>query len=333
MDRSLVETSGQIIGGSIDSAALPAPAPDLAKLGSQAADFARNSRAKATAAAYRSDWRHFEGWCARSGLESLPATPATVGAYLADNASHLKFATLARRVAAIAAAHRLADLPFDRSHPAVAAVLSGIQRRFGSRSEAKTALPTEDLRRMVRALPATTLVGLRDRAVLLVGFAGAFRRSELIALDRADVEISAGGAVIVIRRSKTDQGGAGRELGIPRGRRSATCPVVALEAWLSAARIVAGPIFQALDRAHRGERLSGQAVAEIIKRAARRIGLDPGRYAGHSLRSGFATSAARGGAELPFIMQQTGHKSSDVARRYVQQGRLLANPASKAVDL
>src|SRR5271163_151104 len=105
MDRSLVETSGQIIGGSIDNAALPAPAPDLAKLGSQAADFARNSRAKATAAAYRSDWRHFEGWCARSGLESLPATPATVGAYLADNASHLKFATLARRVAAIAAAH------------------------------------------------------------------------------------------------------------------------------------------------------------------------------------------------------------------------------------
>lgn len=326
---------------------LPALPLDLGQIGARAAELARSSRSAATERAYRSDWADFSAWCRDAGLVDLPAEPTTVGAYLADRADRLKVATLGRRIAAITAAHRIAGQGFDGGHPAIERVLAGIRRRYGTRPAAKTALLTEDLRRIVRALPAT-LAGLRDKAVLLVGFAGAFRRSELVAIDLGDVSLSEAGLVITIRRSKTDQEGAGREVGIPRARKSSvTCPVAALEAWLRESRIVsdfatdgfrlsgqdAGAVFRAIDHGHLVGRLSGQAVAEIVKRAVRRVGLDPAKFAGHSLRSGFATSAARGGADLAFIMQQTGHKNADVARRYVQAGRLLDNPASKAVKL
>jgi site-specific recombinase XerD len=327
---------------------LPALPVDLSDLAARAAEFARCSRSAATERAYRSDWADFSGWCERAGLSPLPAAPATVGAYLSDRAGRLKVATLNRRIAAITGAHRIAGLGLDGRHPAIARVLAGIRRAYGTRQEAKTAILTEDLRRVVRALPTTTVAGLRDKAVLLVGFAGAFRRSELAALDRGDVSLTPGGVVLTIRRSKTDQEGHGRQVGIPRSRQPATCPVAALEAWLNATDALSAivnaemglgqprlerPVFQALDHGKPGDRLSGQAVAEIVKRAVSRLGFDPRKFAGHSLRSGFATSAARGGADLAAIMEQTGHKNADVARRYVQRGKLLQNPASKAVKL
>ena len=320
---------------------LPAVRPDLAELGARAADFARASRSENTRRAYRSDWSDFEAWCTAAGLAALPTAPTTLGAYLTDRAGRLKAATLSRRVAAITSAHRLKGFGFDASHPAIAGVLSGIRRVYGTRQDAKQALLTEDLRRMVRALPATP-IGIRDRALLLVGFAAALRRSELVALDRADLEITSAGAVLVIRHSKTDQEGRGREVGIPRSKRSGstTCPVAALEAWLDHMQKSAcpsnrpangqtEPLFTGVHQ----HRLSDRAVARIVKQAAARVGIDPTQVAGHSLRSGFATSAARGGADLAWIMQQTGHKSADVAQRYVQRGSLLQNPASKAVKL
>jgi integrase len=317
---------------------LPAVRPDLADLGERAAAFARASRSTATERAYRADWADFLAWCESVGRTPLPAEPITIGAYLSDRSGTLKVSTLARRVAAIASAHRLSGHGLDTSHPAIANVLAGIRRTYGTRQEAKAAILTEDLRRMVRSLPQTTLWGVRDRAVLLVGFAGAFRRSELVGLNLDDFRITTAGVVITIRRSKTDQEGAGRELGIPRSKHSATCPVAALEAWLDVAKSPAnpsdGPLFRSIDKGRLTQRrLTGETVAEIVKRAATRIGLDPKTVAGHSLRSGFATSAARGGADLSFIMQQTGHKNADVARRYVQRGQLLSNPASKAVKL
>lgn len=326
MDGSSAGVAGLVIEGLV-----PALAPQLEELGARAASFAREARAPATERAYRSDWRDFAAWCARNGLDAIPAAPATIGAYLADRASDLKVGSLNRRVAAIVAAHRFAGHALDRKHPAIGAVLAGIRRRFGSRQEAKAAILTADLRKMVRALPVT-LAGVRDAAVLLIGFAGAFRRSELAALDLEDVEIMDQGLIVAIRRSKTDQEGAGRKIGIPRGRKG-TCAATALQDWIAAGGITAGTLFTALDRGHAGGRLSGQAIAEIVKRAAVQVGLDPARYGGHSLRSGFATSAARGGADLSFVMLQTGHKSADSARRYVQQGRLLSNPASKAAGL
>jgi site-specific recombinase XerD len=317
---------------------LPARPIDLAELGARAANFARTSRSAATERAYRSDWADFSSWCERAGLPALPADPTTVGAYLSDRAGSLRVATLNRRIAAITAAHRIAGLGLDGGHPAIAQVLAGIRRTYGTKQAAKTAMLTEDLRRVIRALPAR-LAGVRDKAVLLVGFAGAFRRSELAALDLSDVSLSAGGVIITIRRSKTDQEGAGREVGIPRARKgSATCPVAALEAWLEESRkhivvVDEAPVFRAVFHDKPTGRLSGHAIAGIVKRAVSRVGFDPSKYAGHSLRSGFATSAARGGADLVYIMQQTGHRNADVARRYVHAGTLLQNPASKAVKL
>ncbi len=346
--------------------ALPAAIFDLAEIAARAANFARASRAAATDRAYRSDWADFVKWCDAAQLCALPSEPLTVGAYLTVRACELKVSTLSRRIAAIAAVHRLAGHGLDTKHPAISRVLAGIRRTYGSRQEAKTALLTEDLRRMVRALPAT-LTGMRDRAVLLVGFAGAFRRSELVALNLADITISNAGLAVTVRRSKTDQEGAGRDLGIPRSRKSVTCPVAALEAWVQesanfsnpdesrknqtvspedfstpddgeriehgAADSADSPLFRIVDHGKPTGRLSGDGVAQIVKRAAARIGIDPAKVAGHSLRSGFATSAARGGADLAHIMAQTGHKNSDVARRYIQAGNLLQNPASKAVKL
>ena len=314
---------------------LPALPVDLSDLAARAAEFARSSRSAATERAYRSDWTDFSGWCERAGLSPLPAAPATVGAYLSARTGELKVATLHRRLAAITAAHRMAGLGLDGGHPAIARVLAGIRRAYGTRQQAKTAILTEDLRRVVRALP-TTLAGIRDKAVLLVGFAGAFRRSELAALDLGDISLSNAGLTITIRRSKTDQDGAGRQVGIPRARKtSVTCPVAALESWLNERTELTNSdaLFLGVFHGRLMGRLSGQAIAEIVKRAVNRVGFDPSKFAGHSLRSGFATSAARGGADLAFIMQQTGHNSADVARRYVQAGSLLQNPASKAVKL
>jgi integrase len=314
-----------------ENANLPARLGDLPAIGQRAADFARSARSPATLRAYEWDWADFVAWCDALDLASLPAEPTTVGAYLSDRAGKLKVATLERRRAAIAFYHRRAGHGFDNEHLAIASVMSGIRRTLGSRQDGKAAILTEDLRAMVRTLP-DTLRGVRDRAVLLIGFGGAFRRSELVALDREDCQISSGGIVITVRKSKTDQEGRGREVGIPRSKR--TCPVAALEHWLRMAGIEDGPVFCAVvHNTKPGARLAGKAVADIVKAAAKAAGYDPAKYGAHSLRSGFATSAARAGADIAHIMQQTGHKSVDVARRYVRRGNLFENPASKAVRL
>jgi integrase len=340
-----------------------------ADLGRTAAEFARHSRAPATESAYASDWADFSAWCNSAERIALPAEPVTIGAYLSDRSGILKVSTLNRRLAAITAMHRLGGHGLDGKHPAIALVLAGIRRTYGTRQVAKRALLTEDLRRIVRKLRTDTPEGCRDRALLLVCFGAAMRRSELIALDLDDITITQAGLTILVHRSKTDQEGQGREIGIPRSRKSATCPVGGLEAWLEltkspidstyqddreqnenscvdgkspnetsgAAKVSPGfrmPLFTRVDHGRiTADRLTGRAVAEIVKRAAKRVGIDPSKVAGHSLRSGFATSAARGGASLSDIMAQTGHKNSDVAMRYVQRGKILQNPASKAVRL
>jgi integrase len=307
-----------------------------AELGRSAAEFARSARSPATDSAYASDWCDFAAWCNSADRLALPADPVTIGAYLSDRSGNLKVSTLNRRLAAITAMHRLGGHGLDGKHPAIALVLAGIRRTYGSRQIAKRALLTEDLRRIVRKLRVHTPGGCRDRAVLLVGFAAALRRSELIALDLGDITITQAGLTVLVRRSKTDQEGQGREIGIPRSRKSATCPVAAIEAWLSLSNFsnFSVPLFTRVDHGRiTGDRLTGRAVAEIVKRAAKLVGIDPSKVAGHSLRSGFATSAARGGASLADIMAQTGHKNSDVAMRYVQKGKILQNPASRAVRL
>ena len=313
------------------NASVPAVIPDLSEVNRKAVDFARASKSPATLRAYEFDWADFTAWCESLDVDYQPCEPATVGRYRAAKAHSLKPSTISRRVAAITHYHRLAGLTFDNRHPAIAAVMSGIRRTLGAHVDKKTAILTEDLRAMAKACP-DTLAGARDRAVLLVGFASACRRSELAALTLPDdIEINQGGCALTIRRSKTDQEGVGQRVGFPRSKR--TCPVAALEQWLRLAAITDGPLFRQVHGQHVGGGVTGNAIAEIVKRCAIRAGFDPKKYAAHSLRSGFMTSASRGGADLATIMLQSRHKNADVARGYIQEGKLLENAASKAVRL
>jgi integrase len=234
----------------------------------------------------------------------------------------------------ISQAHKAADLPSPTSSSLVRRTHAGIRRTIGTAQVAKAPAVVGDLKRMLDSLPATR-VGLRDRALLLLGFAGAFRRAELVSLDIADLEFSSVGLVVTLRRTKTDQEGKSRRVGIPYGSTDKTCPVRSLQAWLEAARLVDGPVFRSLDSFQRVQkrRLSDKAVARIVKRRAAAVGLDPDRYAGHSLRAGLATSAAAGGASERVIMAQTRHRSADMVRRYIREGNLWRENAASLAGL
>lgn len=305
----------------------------LDDLGSQARDFLHAARSANTHRAYRSDWQHFADWCTDNGLDALPAAGSTLALYLTDHARALKPSTLQRRLVAIKQAHRAAGTLSPTEDAGVTSVWRGIRRTVGTAQIGKAALLTEDIRAMVAMLPET-VAGTRDRALFLVGFLGAFRRSELVALDVADVQITRDGLIVTIRRSKTDQDGEGQKIGIPRGKMPATCPVRALTTWLELIP-EAGPIFRAVDRVQRVRptRLSDRDVARIVKRTAQLAGFDPALYAGHSLRAGLATSAAAAGVEERQIMAQTRHRSVIVARRYIRDGNLFRGNAAAAVGL
>jgi site-specific recombinase XerD len=309
----------------------PPPSAELAvsdtlKLALEAARrFVSMATAPNTLKAYTADWADFAGWCAEQHLAALPARPETVGLYCATLAETHKASTITRRLAAIAKQHRNAgfDSPASMRHSAVHDVIAGIRRERGTRPDVKRALSTDELRRMITAMP-TTNHGLRDRALLLIGFAGAFRRSELAALQLGEVEDGDEGLKILIRRSKTDQEGEGREVGIPYGSDPKTCPVRAYRKWIATAGITEGPVFRAFrNRTMMADGITDQVVARIVKKAAERVGIDANVLAGHSLRSGHATTAARNGASEASIMKQTGHRSVQMVRRYIREGSLF----------
>jgi integrase len=212
--------------------------------------------------------------------------------------------------------------------------LKGIKRTHGTVSKQKTPILTEDLRMMLRLVP-NSMHGVRDRAILLIGFAGAFRRSELVALDFSDLSFQPEGLLLTLRRSKTDQEGQGRRVAIPHGSHSETCPVQALDAWLRAAEITDGPVFRSVRKGGVvcESRLSGHAVALIVKRLAKKLGLTAESISGHSLRAGFVTSAARAGEPERRIMRQTGHKSIEMVLRYVRQANAFSDNAFKSLGL
>ncbi|MFN8620622.1 MAG: site-specific integrase [Chloroflexota bacterium] len=287
------------------------------------------SKAPATVRAYRSDLRHFEAWCDGRGSPSLPSTPEVIADYLAELAgAGMAAATITRRLTAISQAHRMAGLESPTGSQVVRMTAAGIRRSVGTAQHQVRPILVADLRAMLEALPAD-LRGLRDRALLLIGFTAGLRRSELVALDVTDVVEEAEGLRVTIRRSKTDQEGAGREVGILRGRRPSTDPVGALSAWCGAAGIASGPIFREVDRADRvgTSRLSDRGVARIVKRSAARVGIDPASVSGHSLRSGLATSAAAGGAPERAIMRTTGHRSEAMVRRYIRAASVFSDNA------
>jgi site-specific recombinase XerD len=301
----------------------------------QARQYIADAVAQNTRRAYRSDWRLFTSWCADRGLDALPAAPSTVARFLTDQAGTKTVATLHRRLSAIVQAHRAAGYPAPSDDATVRAVWRGIRRSKGTAPTKKQPLLTEDVKRLLTVLP-DSLAGARDRALLLLGFAGAFRRSELVALDVADIErVPDRGALVTIRRSKTDQEGQGERIPLHTGADPATCPVRALATWLEMSGIEAGPIFRPIDRHRRlgDNRLTAQSVALIVKRTAEAAGLDPARLAGHSLRAGFATAAAIAGAELHAIMRQTRHRSATVAAGYVRDADPFRGSAGALVGL
>ena len=316
-----------------DAAVLPSTAVD--ELAQQARTYVSRSKAASTIRAYRTDWQVFLTWCAQQGRHALPASAETVALYAADLASSgLKVATLNRRLVAISQVHQAASVESPTTSAAVRAVMQGIRRVHGTAQSGKAPAITAEIRRMVDTL-GEHLIGIRDRALLLLGFAGAFRRSELVSLDVADVRFTSEGAVMTLRRSKTDQEAQGRTVGIPYGSRPDTCPVRRLQAWLEASGITEGPILRPINRHGQLQpgRLSDKAVALIVKRSAQAAGLDPARYGGHSLRAGMATSAAANGASERAIMAQTGHKSVTVVRRYIREGSLFRENAATSLGL
>ncbi len=295
------------------------------------------STAANTRRAYRSDWQDFEVWCAAHYEQALPAAPETVARYLTDLAKVAKAATLDRRLSSISMAHQFADLETPTRTVLVRKTMKGIRRQKVLGREMvtqKEAAVTAIVRDFVAVFPDTP-TGLRNKALILIGFAGAFRRSELVALDMADLKFSAEGVVITVRQSKTDQEGEGTQKGIPYGRKPMTCPVRALRAWLDAADIVTGPVFRPIDRHGniKPQALTAQSVALIVKQAAGKAGYDPTVFAGHSLRAGLATAAAQAGVSERIIMAQTGHKSVTVARRYIRRGELFSENAAADVGL
>lgn len=296
------------------------------ELNAKVRDYARRSRADETWRAYENDWRHFEAWCARAGATALPATPDTVAGYLADLAEDHAVATVERHCSSISQRHKLMGFAGPRgdtsptADKAVRAVIQGIRRVKGvTAKNAKAPVTLDVVRKMVKTLDLQTLVGQRDRAVILVGFALAGRRSEIVHYRVEDMTEVEEGLIFFLDRSKTDQESEGRPVAVARSPDQRLCPVVALKAWLERARIRTGPIFRGLTRGGnrvRPAQLSPGGVAKIVKAAAAAAGLEGARFAGHSLRAGHVTEARARGVSWDRIMEQGGWKKLETVKRY-----------------
>lgn len=307
---------------------------DGVPLSDEEAAYVRAARAANTLRGYRSDWREFTSWCADRGLDPLPAQAATVSGYLTELARHgAKVGTMSRRLSAMKFAHQLRDLPDPTTHARVVAVWEGIRRTHGAPPDQAAPLMPPDLFDVLEACPRTKtwrsrarppepdLAGARDRALLLVGFVAALRRSELAALTVEDVDAHANGLVLRIPRSKTNQTGMEAELVVlPRGTNPARCAVTALHEWLEMAGITQGPLLRPVDRSNRAQprQLHPESVNTLIQQAVARAGIDPTPYSAHSLRAGFVTYAHLRGASDRAIAHQTRHRSLATVGTYVR---------------
>ena len=316
---------------------LAAKSASLEELIQKAKIFVAAAKAPATLKAYRNDWRDFESWCREHKLTALPSTPETIALYIADRASTLASGTIARRLTSITKAHQASgytDSPATTRHFVVGETLKGIRRTMGTAQHGKAPLLSTDIRRIVAAR-REGLLGLRDAALVLIGFAGGFRRSELAGINICDLKFSADGVVVTVRKSKTDQESAGREVGLPVGTSQDTCPVRSLRHWLAASGISDGPVFRSVGRyghvARRG--LHKDSIGKLLKRAAGRAGLKVDEIGGHSLRAGCVTQAAMNGVREFIIMRQTGHKTVATLRRYIRSGEIFRENAAAGLGI
>ena len=282
----------------------------------------RNSKSANTLRAYQSDFRDFSSFCAKNGFSSIPTQPKVIALYITHLSKSSKFSTLKRRIASISVIHKLKGHYLDTKHPIIMENLHGIKRALGSRQKAKKPILINDLKSIINAIDKENN---RDKALILIGFAGGFRRSELVNIYYDDIEFVPEGVKILIKRSKTDQSGEGSIKAIPYFENKQFCPVIALKDYIDCKFKDPNDerIFQ----------ISDKSVALIIKKYAEKAGLDSSRYAGHSLRSGFATTAAEFGAEERHIMAMTGHKTTQMVRRYIQEANLFKNNALNKIKI
>ena len=299
---------------------------DIKKLELETLKNLKNSKSVNTLRAYESDYKDFTIFCVKNNFNSLPADPKILSLYLTHLSQTSKFSTLKRRIASISVVHKLKGHYIDTKHPVIRENLLGIKRLKGSNQKAKKPILINDLKQIIDVITKLNIKETRkkrDKALILIGFAGGFRRSELVALEIDDIEFVREGVKIFVKRSKTDQSGEGMTKAIPSFDSTLYCPVLHLQDWMAKGKNVNRKIFP----------ISDKSVALIIKKYAYLAGLDGSKYAGHSLRSGFATSTAESGAEERNIMAMTGHKTTQMVRRYIKEANLFKNNALNKIKI
>ena len=286
----------------------------------------KNSKAANTLRAYKADFKDFSVFCSKNGLSYMPTEPKILSLYLTHLSATSKFSTLKRRIASISVIHKIKGHYLDTKHPITMENLHGIKRIKGSHQKSKKPILISELKLIINAIHQTKQNDkrkIRDKTLILIGFSGGFRRSELVNIEYEDIEFVNEGVKIFIKRSKTDQSGEGMTKAIPYFENNSYCPVTSLKNWIDKSEMKTGKIFD----------ISDKSVALIIKKYASLSGLDANRYGGHSLRSGFATSTAESGAEERNIMAMTGHKTTQMVRRYIQEGNLFKNNALNKIKI
>ena len=299
----------------------------------------QSSKARNTVRAYKSDFSDFGLFCAQNGFKSLPSEPKVVSLYLTHlSTKDAKMSTLKRRLVSIGLIHKLKGHYLDTKHPAIIENIMGIKRRKGSFQKAKKPLLINSLKKIINVIDQQKkeeIKKLRDRSIILIGFSGGFRRNEIVSLDYDDLDFVPEGLKLSIRRSKTDQFGEGFTKALPYFDSSQYCPVVSLKKLLDLSKIRSGPVFRRFSKGSKlsENRLTDQTVALLIKEYLNLAGIDSQNFSGHSLRSGFATSAAESGVEERNIMAMTGHKSTEMVRRYIKEANLFKNNALNKIKI
>jgi len=291
----------------------------------------QSSKANNTVRAYKSDFNDFSLFCVQNGFKSLPSEPKIVSLYLTHlSTKDIKMSTLKRRLVSIGVIHKLKGYYLDTKHPSIIENIMGIKRRKGSVQKGKKPLLINNLKQIINVIDEdknNEIKTIRDRSIILIGFSGGFRRNEIVSLDYDDLDFVPEGLKITLKRSKTDQFGEGTLKGLPYFESSQYCPVLSLKKWIKISNINSGPLFRRFSKGSKltDIRLTDQTVALLIKKYLNLVGIDSKNYSGHSLRSGFATSAAESGAEERNIMAMTGHKSPEMVRRYIKEANIFKN--------
>ena len=299
----------------------------------------QNSKANNTVRAYKSDFRDFELFCLQNGFKSLPSEPKIVSLYLTNlSTKNAKMTTLKRRIVSIGIIHKLKGHYLDTKHPSIIENILGIKRRKGSIQNRKKPILISSLKKIINVIDhqkKEEIKKLRDRTIILIGFSGGFRRNEIVSLDYDDLDFVPEGVKINLKKSKTDQFGEGFTKALPYFDNSQYCPVMTLKKWIEISKIISGPLFRRFIKGSKlsDNRLTDQTVALLIKEYLNLAGIDSKNYSGHSLRSGFATSAAESGAEERNIMAMTGHKSTEMVRRYIKEANLFKNNALNKIKI